>query len=174
MKLDVQSIVRDHCLTLGEEKSVKVFVIDLFTFLGLPLLLAIFVGYRGFEIKTEAYNVSITFFGIFVALLLNIQVAVFGIFQRRWTISNDPIEARVQKTVVDVRRRLLGELNANISYLVLVCCIALVFALCAYVAEWKSGIGPAIIAFFYGHFLLTLLMVVKRSHALFQQEYKRE
>lgn len=174
MKLDVQSIVRDHCLTLTEGQSAKASVCDFLTFLGLPLMIVIFAGQRGFELKADAYNVSITFFGIFIALLLNIQVAIFAIFQRKWTVSADPIEARVQQGIIDVRRQLLGQLNANLSYLVLVCCAALVLSLCAYVSEWKRGIAPAAIAFLYGHFVLTLLMVVKRSHALFQQEYKRE
>lgn len=174
MKLDVQSIVRDHCLTLIEGQSAKASVLDFVTFLGLPLIVAVLAGERGFDLKTDAYNVSITFFGIFIALLLNIQVAIFAIFQRKWTVSYDLVEARVQQVVIDVRRQLLGELNANISYLVLVCCAALVLSLCAYVAEWKSGIAPAATVFLYGHFLLTLLMVVKRSHALFQQEYRKD
>lgn len=173
MKLDVQSIVRDHWRTLTKGQSATASLTDFLTFLGLPLIAAIVAGQHGLELKIDAYNVSVTFFGIFIALLLNIQVAIFAIFQRKWTVSDDPIEAKIQQGVVDVRRQLLGELNANISYLVLVCCTALFVSLCAYVAEWKQGFVPAAIAFLYGHFLLTLLMVVKRSHAVFQQEYKR-
>lgn len=174
MKLDVQSIVLDHCLTLTNGQSAKVSAIDLLTFFALPLMVAIVAGQRGLELQTDAYSVSITFFGIFIVLLLNIQVATFAIFQRKWIVSDDKIEARIQKGVVDLRRQLLGELNANISYLVLVCCVAVILSLCAYVAEWKQGIAPSVTVFLYGHFVLTLLMVVKRSHALFQQEYKHE
>lgn len=174
MKLDIQSIVRDHCLTLSEGQSVRESVLDFLTFLGLPIVVAIVAHQFEFKLKVEAYNVSITFFGIFIALLLNIQVAIFSIFQRKWIGSGDAIEEKIQQGVLDVRRRLLGELNSNISYLVLVCCLALVISLCAYVGEWKRGITPSIMVFLYGHFILTLLMVVKRSHALFQQEYKRQ
>lgn len=174
MKLDVQLIVRDHCRTLVDGQDLKASIADFVVFLGIPLVIAIFASERGFLLRKDAYNVSITFFGIFIALLLNIQVAIFAIFQRKWTVSTNSIEAEIQQGVTDVRRRLLGELNANISYLILVCCVALVLSLCSYVAEWKKGIAPAAIIFLYGHFLLTLLMVVKRSHALFQQEYKKE
>lgn len=83
MKLDIQSIVRDHCRTLVDKQSLKPSIADFVIFFGLPLIIAIFVGKRGFLLKTDVYNVSVTFFGIFIALLLNMQVAIFAIFQRK-------------------------------------------------------------------------------------------
>lgn len=174
MKIGVYSIIRDHFATLCEGGRWSTAVWDFLIFFGGPLVLSLFAFERNFELKTEAYNVSITFFGIFIALLLNIQVAIFSIFQRKWQKPTDPIEAQQQERVIETRRLLLEELNANISYLVLTCCIALVAALTFYVKDWDTGWPPSAILFLYAHFLLTLLMIIKRSHALFQKEYQSQ
>ena len=71
-----------------------------------------------------------------------------------------------------MRRKLLEELNANLSYLVLFCCFSLIVVLISYIFEWKTGIAPAICSAIYLHFLMTLVMIVKRAHALFQKEYR--
>jgi hypothetical protein len=41
-----------------------------------------------------------------------------------------------------------------------------------YVFDMITGLAPCIATFLYIHFLLTFLMVVKRSYALFQKEYR--
>jgi hypothetical protein len=38
--------------------------------------------------------------------------------------------------------------------------------------QWLDGWAPAISIVIYVHFICTLLMVVKRAHALFQREYR--
>ncbi|AGH48790.1 hypothetical protein G432_05315 [Sphingomonas sp. MM-1] len=61
--------------------------------------------------------------------------------------------------------------NESLPALILVCCVALFAALIFFVKEWNSGFGPAATIFLYGNFLFTLIMIVKRSHVLFQSEY---
>lgn len=172
MKIAVGVIIRDHLRTLYDKTAVAASVGELMLFYGAPLAIAAFGYGRSFSLKADGYNVSITFFGIFIALLLNIQVAIFAIFQRKWEKPTDPIEARTQERVIATRRELLEELNANISYLVLVCCVALTAAVVFYIGAWTTGAAPAFTLFLYAHFLLTLLMIVRSSHALFQREYR--
>lgn len=124
------------------------------------------------RLDKDVYNVSITFFGIFLALLLNLQVAIFAIFQRKWALPEDERLREIQKGELRDRRQLLSELNANISYLTIVSCISLTTMLIFYVRQMVSGWQPALTAALYAHFLLTLLMIIKRSHALFQKEYR--
>ena len=171
MKINVTSIIREHWATLYNARSNKIAWIDVAVFYGVPLIAALCGYATGFSVKSEAYNVSITFFGIFLALLLNIQVAIFGIFQRKWEPIVDKRQSDRQKASLADRRLLLLELNSNISYLTFVSCVALICFLVFYVAEWKSGVAPATAIALYTHFLLTFLMIVKRSHALFQREY---
>jgi hypothetical protein len=172
MKVGVYQIIADHFDTLRDAQSHGRSKIDFVIFYFIPSLLAVLAYLGSVCISISVYNVSITFFGIFVALLLNIQVAVFGIFQRKWDSPGDPKLAALQEATLKLRRQLLSEVNANISYLILVSCIAIVAFLVFFAMEWKSRLPSALSVALYGHFLLTLLMVVKRAHALFQREYK--
>lgn len=97
---------------------------------------------------------------------------MFSIFQRKWDISSDPKVEVIQRKVLEDRRSLLTELNANISYLILVSCLALIASLVFYAEKWEKGAPPALMVLLYSHFLLTLVMIVKRAHALFHKEYR--
>jgi len=172
MKIDVRYIIRDHFRTLRDAKAKRTSVFDIILFYIVPLVVASSAYYQGVTFKkADVYNVSITFFGIFIALLLNLQVAIFAILQRRWEPSQDARMQPYQQEKFENRQALLGEVNANLSYLILVCCLALFATLIFFVREWNSGFGPAATIFLYAHFLFTLIMIVKRSHVLFQSEY---
>lgn len=172
MKINVSSVVRDHLRTLRNAESNSVNHADLIVFYGIPITTAIAAFFARFDITIDGYSVSITFFGIFLALLLNIQVAIFGIFQRKWDTPSDPRLAQIQAQKLADRRVLLGELNSNISYLTLVSCLGLSAVLMFYVFKMQNGFGPAFLVFTYVHFILTFIMIIKRSHALFQKEYR--
>lgn len=172
MKINVASIVRDHFGTLYDSRSNRASMFDVVLFYLFPLVASLFAYYSALRLKPEAYNISITFFGIFIALILNIQVAMFSIFQRKWDVPSDKrVAASMAETLAD-RKKLLIELNANLSYLILVCCVALVLSLLSFIKSFDNGFIPAVMVFLYAHFLLTLLMVVKRAHALFHKEYR--
>ncbi|MES1975082.1 MAG: hypothetical protein V4472_21700 [Pseudomonadota bacterium] len=172
MKIDVRYIIRDHFRTLRNAETKRVSAFDILLFYAIPTVVAGLSWYYQLDLKkSDAFNVSITFFGIFIALLLNLQVAIFAILQRKWKPSADDRMQPYQDEKFRDRQTLLGELNANLSYLVLVCCIALFAALIFFVREWNAGLGPAMMIFLYVHFLFTLVMIVKRSHVLFQSEY---
>jgi hypothetical protein len=172
MKINVLSIFRDHLETLYDSESNRASLLDIGLFYVSPMLAACVAYYFSVTLKPEAYNISITFFGIFIALILNIQVAMFSIFQRKWEMPSDKrIAASLADTLAD-RKKLLIELNANLSYLILVCCVALVLSLLSFIRSFDNCVIPAVMVFLYAHFLLTLLMVVKRAHALFHKEYR--
>jgi len=150
----------------------RISAVDLLLFYAFPLALAIAAYVFHVHLKkADAFSVSVTFFGIFIALLLNLQVAIFAILQRRWEPSTDERMRSYQIEKFEDRQTLLAELNANLSYLILLCCVALFASLVFFVAEWTAGFGPAAMVFLYIHFLITLVMIVKRSHVLFQSEY---
>jgi hypothetical protein len=172
MKIDVSSIVLDHLRTLRKANKNKISLGDIGLFYFFPVAAGTLAISLGFGARADAYNASITFFGIFIALLLNIQVGMFAIFQRKWEISTDPRIALIQQETIRDRRTLLTELNANISYLILVCCVSLVGSFLFYLNKWETDFAPSLILVLYLHFLLTLLMIVKRAHALFHKEYR--
>jgi hypothetical protein len=172
LKINIASILVAHVQTLYDARSDKIAKADIFVFYALPLLLALGAWWFGLRLKADHYNASITFFGIFLALLLNIQVAIFSIFQRKWASPSDTIKAEAQSLELADRRKLLGELNVNLSYLTVVSCISLAIFMPLYIFEIKANLAACVTTFLYAHFLLTFLMIIKRSYALFQKEYR--
>lgn len=174
MKISVIPIIKDHFRSLSSFSNKLDALVDCSTFFIAPAFLGFVAYHVELRLDRESYNASITFFGIFIALLLNIQVAIFSIYQRKWEKSDDDILNSVQNDGLETRRQLLEELNSNTSYEILVCCLALVMAIVSYITKttslWISSISISV----YSHFLLTLLMIVKRSHALFQREYRKD
>jgi hydrogenase-4 membrane subunit HyfE len=171
MKIGVSRIVIDHLNTLRNAETGRIALFDLVIFFLLPIFGGLASLLLRGSVTDEFYNVSITFFGIFIALLLNVQVAIFGIFLRKWDSPRDDRLAEIKLSKLVQRNLLLKEVNANISYLILTSCLALVFFLIMFSKDYETGIYPALSVVLYCHFMLTLLMVVKRSHALFQREY---
>jgi hypothetical protein len=140
-------------------------------FYTMPIFIGCAVYISHIKLEKDVYSVSITFFGIFLALLLNLQVAIFAIFQRKWNLPKDSRLKEIQKDTIQKRRELLSDLNANVSYLTMMSCINLVIMLFFYIYHTGTGWISAFTIALYVHFLLTLLMIIKRSHALFQKEY---
>ena len=171
MKINIFLIVVDHIKTLRDLPSQRLSLTDIVTFFIVPLVVSLFAYGLSFSVQDEFYNVSITFFGIFIALLLNIQVAIFSIFLRKWDIPVDLKSQTLAEERINQRRLLLKEINSNVSYLILVSCLALFSCLVAYTESYLKGFFPAFSMLIYSHFFLTLLMIIKRVYAVFQKEY---
>jgi hypothetical protein len=125
----------------------------------------------GLSLAEDYWSLSVTFFGIFIALLLNMQVAVFGIHQKD-TIKKAAIElTEAGENEERLKRTLIAELNASLSYLTLVSTISLIVSFCAFIWKTNHGLMVSASIFFSTHFALTLLMVLKRSHILFKREF---
>ncbi|MGW5841105.1 hypothetical protein ACWFZ6_24255 [Methylorubrum extorquens] len=174
MKIDVFHICTAHFRTLRNPDAKRLSSIDVFIFFMLPFIIAL--GSLPLDIKTgkDFYNVSIAFFGIFIALLLNIQVAIFSIFQRNWNKPLDEIMSNAQQQKLDEKKHLLKELNINVSYLIVYSCVALATFIVMFALDAGNKFSAFISTILYFHFILSLLMVVKRTFALFQGEYEIE
>lgn len=172
MKIDFRQIIVDHFSTLRDDRSGRLSLFDIFLFFLTPVGLGIAAWWWELTFDRDVYNVGITFFGIFIALLLNVQVAIFGIFQRK---PETPTDSRLRPSFearLATRKALLSELNANLSYLCFVCCIALIAFISLYTLKENRPAATGVTIMLFAHFLVTLLMTVKRTHILFQQEYR--
>jgi hypothetical protein len=171
MKINVLHIIRGHIQSLGDRTRPNVFLIDIMTFYILPFFIALIFSYIKIEIHRDVYNVMISAFAIFAALLLNVQVALFSIYHRTPSKnSEDPQDDRLEIAKAD-KNKLFGELNTNISYLVVVACICVVVFLCLHLINASNQNEKYAIVYMVMHFMITLLMVIKRSYAAFQREY---
>jgi hypothetical protein len=153
----------DHIRTFLKTDGEHIDVGDFLLFFGLPLVSSLALVFTGRRLTEQTTSLLLTAFSIFAGLLLNLLVLVHSLIRRY----------RSEDKFKDARR-LLRELYANMSYGVLVCIVGI---LPLVVADGGSGYTwKAIIAgtvFFISlHFLLTLLMILKRVHVLLSTEFR--
>jgi hypothetical protein len=102
--------------------------------------------------------------GILTGLLFQLVISVLSTLQREAEREREPRSIELAEKYV----RLLVELDANITYAVLIGCITaagLAVALLFGTAEWTQ-VGITLLAAILAHFLQVLLMVLKRYRAL--------
>jgi hypothetical protein len=175
MKINVWFIVSEHIKTLsvdGGNGESKKSAVDISIFYLLPLALGFFAWWFCFEVKEAVYELSVSVFAIFSALLLSVQVAMYGVFRSERKISNDKVIDEASKAKVDELRGLLCEINTNISYLILVSCIAVSIFLLFFAVRLPPSIETGLLIAIYAHFILTVAMVLKRAHLVFDAEYR--
>ncbi len=171
MKINVSHIVHDHVGTLVNARTQRISISDLLLFYVSPLVISAFLVYDLGKLPDAFYGITISVFSIFAALLFSVQVALFNIIQR------SPAEAETAKLLearavhIERRRELIREVNANISYLILLACLGLSILLFFSVLPRLYTIRAVISCYFVVHFVLTILLVVARVHTLFNEEY---
>lgn len=172
MKFNIFHIITGHLNTLVDARTEKYSKSDFFFLYLLPCLIAGYSYYLGFSSEKSVYGVSISVFAIFSALLLNVQIAIFGIYQRKWwDAGDDKCESQKLKSKYEVRKTVLRELNTSISYLILISCFSVTLFLAFYIFNFAGRLEFAVSVLVYTHFILVLLVVIKRTHALFENEY---
>lgn len=174
-KANVGTIVTSHINTMridvgnGESRYSRS---DFTIFYLFPVFLAIALVGLDVPLSTDAFSVSISVFSIFAALLFSAQVAMYGIFRAQRQSPRNQTEANIQQESIKNETDLLREVNTNISYLILISCVCVsIFFICH---TFKLTNGPArfLLYSLFAHFILTLLMLIKRSHLLFDNSYK--
>lgn len=165
-KIDVTGIVQAHADTLTDERTRARAPEDIVLFVGVPAITASALVVFGARLTPDGVNVLITALSVFAGLLFNLLVLAHALRAGG--------TARTER-----ERRFLRAINVNLEYAILVSlvtiavCLLTVFApaqtvrviagdaaAVRQVVGWVSGL----IAFCTIHFLLTLLMVLKRMH----------
>lgn len=170
-KLSPVVIFQAHLATLRNDVTGRISIIDWLTFYGVPFVAGFITFLLGQRVTNEVFNGSASIFGIFVGLLLNVQVAIFSIFQRRPERSPDPAAQAVFDKQFKRRATVLRALNANVAYLILICSFAIAACITFLGLAQNSALFTGILILMYLHVILSLLMVVKRAFVLFDAEY---
>jgi hypothetical protein len=162
-KIDFRDILRDHFSTLTSGEQDTLSAEDLVLFFGLPLGAAIVLPLLNVCVSKEAASLLINALAIFAGLLLNLLVLIHSLIRRYL----DPVKHRTA-------RALLHGLYANMSYAILVAILTLIpLVVIGFVKTQRTvTILSAVIFFALANFLLTLLMILKRVHALLSREFK--
>ena len=182
-KINCASILKAHFATLkrpGDGR--RLCWADIFLFYGVPALIGTLVVWAlDRSIGREASNFLATVFSIFIGLLLNLLVIIFD--QVRTTgeqlalLATSNAEDRTKdddRKNLTLRLEILNETFSNLSYSIL---ISVVLLMLLFAERLFSGLIAVIlsfaICFIIGNFLLTVLMVLKRVHALLTNEALR-
>jgi hypothetical protein len=172
IKISPRAIIADHVQSLRNVGCDRLSFEDIFFFYVLPVILAVITWVVGSTFDDAAFSVSISVFAIFSALLLSVQVAIYGVFRSERRSTGDGILDAEQVKRRHATRLLIRELNANVSYLIFLSIISVTVFLALYVVEFPCEVEAAALVGLYSHFLFTVIMVIKRSHSLFDAEYE--
>jgi hypothetical protein len=179
-KINISCIVNAHVGTLGGSFWAK--VLDFGVFLIIPGLAAGAVVFFCVNVDDDTYGYALTVFSIFSALLITVQIAIYGIYSKQCDhIAFLNAKTEGDKSVADSilvgryekRAEKFALLNANISYLTLLSCVCASTFLLFVAFSLPSSVEQFASVFLYIHFAFTLAMVLKRFHIIFEGEYSK-
>ena len=164
-KINCLRIIRDQIQTLYQTSSEnKVNKKDIFTFYFLPFLISLIIYFIWIDIyDSDSLNLIATVVSIFAGLLLNLLLLIYDIL-------------RTTDNTENLKRKLLNEINTNISYCILVSIILILLLLIHNLKcpKFLTVIFEISISYLIIHFLLVLLLVLKRVYALLEKEYNHQ
>jgi len=160
-KVDIRDVLRDHFQTLVSYATGKRSWGDLLLFFGIPLILTVAAVVRHITLSQEAISLLINALAIFAGLLFNLLVLVHGLSRTRGPTGEGDT------------RLLLMSVYANIAYSILLSLFTLVpLIVAANTRCLTRDIACWIAVLLITHFGLTLLMILKRIHALVTHEMR--
>lgn len=168
-KINVLRIIRDHFGTLRDFQTGKLSSSDVFLFFLVPIVAASASAYFHIAFGSDVLIAILTAFSIFAGLLFSLLVLVFSLTDR-----SDP-----QSTLYSVRKQLILELYDNISFAILTSISVVTLTIVAgmrkeaKVIDYHTGrVMTSFLVLLMTNFILTILMVLKRMHALLTQALK--
>jgi Ca2+/H+ antiporter len=156
IKIDVSGIISAHFKSLAEGANRSGW--DFVVFLFLPAAIAWLLVWLGAYMSDSLLSTIVSGLSIFVGLLLNVVVLLFDIVRN------------TKKQTV--KHKIITETLANVSFTILLSLFTIPFALSTQITRWPflKPYTSFVTYFLACVFVATLLMVVKRVYALFQDE----
>ncbi|MGR5128813.1 hypothetical protein [Photobacterium swingsii] len=181
-KINVFGIISGHWKTLEHNGTKKVSKIDIFTFFLFPLLLAILTVVFEFKFTTDLTSLLVNFGAIFTALLLSVLVLVYD---QSTKLEEKSDAAKKADVSYSTKRTILDQLYFNICYSI-IASVTLVVAcfiesICrgkvktvtlpledptSFCVDVNTYFATPLVTFVTVNLILTILMIVKRMHAL--------
>ncbi len=167
-KANVLPIIKAHMATMSSARTGSPMLADYLFFFGIPAVLGGCVVATGFGFRVDAVTGFLNAFAILTGLLLNLLVLVFTI-----SVSTpNPERADIQ-----IRRRVLKEIFANVCFCIIVAILATGTALCALsymrsVSGAQTGrIATFLLCALTANFVFSLMMILKRMYKLISTEF---
>ncbi|MDD5459005.1 MAG: hypothetical protein PHF37_06410 [Phycisphaerae bacterium] len=173
-KINVIGIIIGHIVTLKNTDD-KISIADCATFFGIPLAISMLSLFFGYGLSSGVYSLLVNFGSIFTALLLSVLVLVYE--------QESKIEVgKGLDPLYKAKKELLNQLYYNISYSIILSIVLVISCLLGSIidgkpffvgfGEYKSQIKfdvylfTPISLFITSNVILTIVMIVKRVHAL--------
>lgn len=172
-KINICHIVALHLTSLRDGGG-RIMISDILVFFVLPFLASLGSYFLGVIVPKDAVSLSVTVLSIFSALLLSVQVALYSVSLRPMQPPEDLKKKTAFENIRKSRDKLIKELNDNISYLILVSVFFITLLLGVSVMAMFDRLSSSVILGVYVHFILTLLMVVKRASVVLSREYENQ
>jgi hypothetical protein len=173
-KINILDIVFSHTKTLHGAENEKILVLDLTLFYAIPVLFGLLFFIFVPKLDENYISSVISLYAIFSALLINAQIGLYSIF-RSWETHNDTVPTKNDKIRISrmsSRKRLVKDLNVNLSYLIVISTIALCICFLFIIFDFNRKIEDVVLITLAAHFVMTLLMAIKRVHVMFDGEYR--
>lgn len=190
-KINPIDIVKEHIATLKNIGCNRLSVADLLLFFVFPVFMAMFfVNVIQLRIDSGAIEVLITVFSIFIALLFNLLLLIYDIVNKAelFERNKESIEGKINNAELHFKNKLrlvfIKQVYSNVSFCILISVILLIMLSLGFVLkeisadifkyrDQVSGLFSGIIYSLFVVFVLTLLMVLKRVHALLSVEMSK-
>jgi hypothetical protein len=163
-KIDIRDILKDHFSTMISYGTGKRSLADYILFFLAPAALTGFIVWSCVILSDTAVNVLITAVSILAGLLFNVLVLIHTLADRF-----------APPTGKEDGRRFLREIYSNIAYAILICLLSLLplVVLVVFQQATVRELANAVAIFLMLHLMLTLVMILKRLHALLSYDLGR-
>jgi hypothetical protein len=167
-KIDVSSIVTEHAATFRDYGTGKRSISDVCLFVGLPFVVAAVAVWTGIRIRVSAVTAILTASAIFVGLLPNLLILVLTFL----------MNAKGEPSDFQIRKRFMREITAHVSFSFVLSLALASVAIGALMLLQKDENPVGVTATFLlvlgsVALLLTMLMLIRRMHALVVSEFDR-
>lgn len=157
--INVSCVIKKHFDTLKEDAKFRfIFII----FVLIPIVLSSILVWKNKLLTENTVNTLITAFSIFAGLLLNVIFILYDIIGK---LGKDASYSEKKKSLIE-------HLYANSLYALLISTLVLIILILVTITEiWKGSdsmllIFSLVVYFSVGHFLMTLIMIIKRLFIL--------
>ena len=157
MKINVWKVIKSHFKTLVNHNTKKPGWDDWCIFLIAPIVIALLIVFFEKDASTNTVNLIITSLSIFVGLLINVLVLIFSLLQKE---KDSKIKIIVLKETI-----------INITYVIIISVVTMILCFCMNIEGYYFKIIITFLIYLFTiHFILTLMMIVKRMYSLFINE----
>lgn len=169
-RINISSIIKDHFKTLRSLNQSYNFMNwkDIILFIVIPLFLAIFITYKGYNFKQQVGNL-IAATAIFGGFLFNLLAIIYG------QINN--IKADAEKEKNEIKKKFVKEIHTNISFCIVLSIFIVLSLLLTTIDipkfQFNEVLEKVFIVINYylmTIFVLTLMMVLNRVYVLLKKD----